>query len=713
MYDANYEVKDRFDEPTETICTPTCVSDAKTQCGAVAEITFHGSTQEKCAGFKCHIDAAHEFIPEANEADKTLLSIDIQRNDSIKDTSSEYNAACQVLSEIIDETVKKIELTTLEQQTRKFEKTHRITVCASLPIRREEGGVQDYISVISNPGNMQGKAQLNVSFASPLESCRLYTPSPPVSMASTLDIQSETDICEGEQEILSRTASCTDTKSENKPFDTCDTHDQPSISSQDNYSNPAAHIDFSTTELNDSTLSSAKNWKRDTFEVESSSDQDNVISDPMNRISAIPATTMSGEKVEPNIQENNRSEEDRGQNCEEMINSETVETDNSSKTNISYETMQIIRRDCQIHYPTKQMLPKIEQDMISSSCDLFGSIDNQQNTFSADINVTASVDLSSSSPQVSAKLSCHGNEMENQKQSDNSDRVITLKSTEALPVPGLAEKGFSVVNNTEVEHIVHRSSEQPTKFPSSSELFSQSVEGTPVSLSRSRSDDNADVERISDNPWERNVSNPSFTEPYKEIVKLIFDHPDTRCSPNINQMTVQDESIISPVVKPETVTFQEKDSYLDNEHTNEASININVPEGEEGREGESRQLVYNRHDCDEPLSQLHVADNKGINQICEVEIPEEKTLLVKSLHEKCHANREMASKDGNENIGSETTVNNTAQLHENPVTNESQLYVAETNPGEEVRKIDENYAEENHLIDGHIGFSAKDSTNRT
>ena len=195
--------------------------------------------------------------------------------------------------------MKKIELTTLEQQTRKFEKTHRITVCTSLPIRREEGGVQDYISVISNPGNMQGKAQLNVSFASPLESCRLYTPSPSVSMASTLDIQSETDICEGEQEILSRTASCTDIKSENKPFDTCDTHDQPSIASQDNYSNPAAHIDFSTTELNDSTLSSAKNWKRDTCEVESSSDQDNVISDPMNRISTIPATTMSGEKVKP------------------------------------------------------------------------------------------------------------------------------------------------------------------------------------------------------------------------------------------------------------------------------------------------------------------------------------------------------------------------------------------------------------------------------
>ena len=607
--------------------------------------------------------------------------------------------------------MKKIKLTTSEQQTRKFEETHRIKVCALLPIGQEDQG---YISVISNPSNVQGKAQLNVSFASPLESCRLYTPSPSVSMASTLDIQSETDMCESEQEILNLTASSTYIKSENKPFDTCDTHDQPSIASQDNYSNPAAHIDFSTTELNDSTLSSAKNWKRDTFEVESSSYQDNVISDPMNRISTIPAATMSGEKVEPNIQENNPSEEDRGQNCEEMINSETVEKDNSSKTNISYETMQIIRRDCQIHYPTKQMLPKIEQDMISSSCDLFGSIDNQQNTFSADINVTASVDLSSSSPQVSAKLSCHGNEMENQKQSDNSDRVITLKSTEALPVPGLAEKGFSVFNNTEVEHIVHRSSEQPTKFPSSSELFSQSVEGTPVSLSRSRSDDNADVvERISDNAWERNVSNPSFTEPYKEIVKLIFDHPDTRCSPNINQMTVQDESIMSPVVKPETVTFQEKDSYLDNEHTNEASININVPEGEEGREGESRQLVYNRHDCDEALSQLHVADNKGINQICEVEIPEEKTLLVNSLHEKCHANREMASKDGNENIGSETTVNNTAQLHENPVTNESELYVAETSPGEEIRKIDENYAEENHLIDGHIGFSAKDSTNRT
>ena len=631
--------------------------------------------------------------------DKTLPklpSFDIQKNDSIEDNSSEYHAACQVLSEIIDETMKKIELTTLEQQTRKF----------GIPIKQEEDGAHDCMSVISNPSNVQGKAQLNVSFASPLESCRLYTPSPSLSMASTLDIQSETDTCEIEQEILNPT---------NIKSDTCDTHNQPSIASQDNYSHPATHIDFSTTELNDIALSNAKNRKlRDAFEVESSLDQDNVISGQINRISTIPATAMFEEKAEPSIQENNPSEGDRGQNCEEMINSETVETDNSSKTNISYETMQIIRRDCQIHYPTKQMLPKIEQDMISSSCDLFGSIDNQQNTFSADINVTASVDLSSSSPQVSAKLSCHGNEMENQKQSDNSDRVITLKSTEALPVPGLAEKGFSVVNIIEVEHIVHRSSEQPTKFAPSSELFSQSVKGTPVSLSRSCSDDNADVvERISDNPRERNVSNPPFSEPYKEIVKLIVDHPGTRCSPETNQMTVQDESLISPVIEPQTVTFQEKDSYLDNEHTNEASIIINVPEGEDGHEGKSMQLVRSRHDCNEPLPQVNIADNKSINQICKDEIQEEKTLVINSLHEKCHANREMDSKDRNENNGTETTSNNTAQLHENPVTNESELYVVETSHGEEVRKIDENYVEENHLIDGHIGFSAKDSTDRT
>ena len=686
-YDANYEAKNRIHEPIEILCTPAYGNDAETHCGAVVQETFDGSTHEKCDESNYHIDAASEFIAEASGVDTMLLSIDTQKNE---DTTSEYNAACQVLSEIIDETMKRIE----------FEKTQRIR------FEEEKDGVREYISEISNQSIVQAKAQLKVNFASPLESCRLYTPSPSVSMASTLDIQSETDMCESEQEILKQTTSSTDVKSENKPFDT---QDQPSIASQDNYSDPAVYIDFSTAELNDGALSSVKNAKlRDAFKVESSLDQSNVISGQMNRISTIPATLMSEEKVEPNIRENSPSEEDQGQNCEEMINCGIVEIDNSSKTNNSYETMQITHKDCQIHYAAKQMLPKIEQDMISSSCDLFGSIDNQQNTFSANINPTAGVDLSSSSPQVSVILSCHGNEMENQKQSDNSDHVITLKSTEDLPAPGLAEKGFSVVNITEVEHIAHRSSDQSTKFVSSGELFSQSVECIPVNLLKSRSDYNADVEGISADPWEHNVSNPYFTEPHKEIVKLILDHPDTRCSPKTNCTTVQDKSTISPVVKPETATFQDKDSYLDNEHTNEPSINISLPEGEDGREGESRQLVHNRNNCDETLPKLHVPDNKGINQISE-----EKPPLTNPSHEKCHANREMDSKDGNENIGSKTTVNNTAQLHENPVTNESELHVVETSPGEEVRKIDENYVGENRLIYCHVGISAKDGIDCT
>ena len=124
-YDANYEVKDRFEEPIEIICTPVCVSDAETHCGSVAQETFGGSTQEKCHGSNSHIDAPQEFIPEANGGDKTLRSIEIQKNDSFEDTSCEYNAACQALREIIDETVKKIELTSLEQQTRELGKTHR------------------------------------------------------------------------------------------------------------------------------------------------------------------------------------------------------------------------------------------------------------------------------------------------------------------------------------------------------------------------------------------------------------------------------------------------------------------------------------------------------------------------------------------------------------------------------------------------------------
>ena len=208
---------------------------------------------------------------------------------------------------------------------------------------------------------MPVKTQLNVSFASPLESCRLYTPSPSLSMASTLDIPSETDMCESnqeilnhtasstnmcesdqeilnhtasstnmcendqeilnhtasstnmcenDQEILNHTASSTDMKSDNKPFDACDTRDQRSTASQDNYSDPAVHIAFSTSELKDSALSSVKNWTlRDAVKVESSLDQVNVISGQMNRISARPATVMSEKEVESSTRENYPSEE--------------------------------------------------------------------------------------------------------------------------------------------------------------------------------------------------------------------------------------------------------------------------------------------------------------------------------------------------------------------------------------------------------------------
>ena len=45
--------------------------------------------------------------------------------------------------------------------------------------------------------------------------------------------------------------------------------------------------------------------------------------------------------------------------------------------------------------------------------------------------------------------------------------------------------------------------------------------------------------------------------------------------------------------------------------------------------------------------------------------------------------------------------------------NEQELFVVETSSAEEVRKIDGNYAQENHLIDGYIGSSVKDSTQST
>ena len=177
-YDANYEAKNRIDEPIEIICTPAYVNDTETHRGAVVQEPFDGSTQEKCDESNCHIDAASEFIAEASGVDTMLLSIDTQKNNYFEDTSSQYNAACQVLSEIIDETMKRIE----------FEKTHRIR------FGEEKDGIQDYISQISNQSTVQAKAQLKVNFASPLESCRLYTPSLSVSMASTLDIQSETNL---------------------------------------------------------------------------------------------------------------------------------------------------------------------------------------------------------------------------------------------------------------------------------------------------------------------------------------------------------------------------------------------------------------------------------------------------------------------------------------------------------------------------------------
>ena len=678
--DANSQVKDQFNETGAIILRDAC--------GTRDSVTLQGCSQKAYEG----LNAPSECVRQINKVDRNE-TFNMSPDPSCSYSDSEYSTACQVLNELIDEVIKKIELTGVEQR------------CTGLPAFREEkDDIQNCNHDVSKNSAIRMKAQLNVSFASPLESCCLYTPSVSASTASTADITSETDECESEEKTSKQATTFSDEKNQ--------AEDLIAIISQNNYSDQATGIDFSTTKLDECVIPTADNCElKDESADPSHLDESSVKPGQLN---TMPETIVSESKTVSDIGRNNPLRRDREQGCKKMINCEIVETDdNSSQTNNSYETMQITPRDCQIHYPAKQIHPKIEQDTISSSCDLFGSIDNQQNTYAAGVEITSSVDLLPCSPQVSSKLTCHGNEMENQKQSDNSDPVITLQSTRDLPIPGLAKKQSPAVNNTDVEHIVHRSSDQSAKFVSSAELFSQAEDQSLVRSPNAQMHNNElckdSVEGSPNNQWERMISNPLSTEPYKEIVKLIFDHPDARCSPKTNEMRGPKKFDKNHVVKPETSSSKEEESQPDNEHKNETPFDIKLPKGPESCK-EARILVNSPNSFDNTLPKLGASDDKDIDQICRDGVPEEKTLLKNTLLGKCHANKEVDSNDGTRNIGTKTTINSEARLHENHMTNDSELFTEEASPSEEVRKIDENHVEENHLIDGHIGFSLKDST---
>ena len=163
--------------------------------------------------------------------------------------------------------------------------------------------------------------------------------------------------------------------------------------------------------------------------------------------------------------------------------------------------------------------------------------------------------------------------------------------------------------------------------------------------------------------WPGNCLNLSSTEPYREIVKLIYDHPDARFSPQRdNQMPQSDKPVLVPEVKPEATASQINDSYLDNEHTSETPINKSNRQEEQGCEAESPKLAQ----CPRSSDDLHgsdTCDNKGTNQVCEDNIREENTALLNPLPRQCHANDDMDCDGRKENISAKTTPNN-ATVHQ-------------------------------------------------
>ena len=711
-------VKDAIVEVADLQMNYNC-SSKSTAAGVFETTSVCNNEEQRDNG---NISGRYSLNLGTNDPDKTLPSSPLaadpkrphSRNYFFEHSSSGHNAACQVLGEIIDEAIGKIELKTQKQQARDFGGDHCIRSCKVSSITIEEDENQQARSEIHKGMDIQVRGQLNVSFASPLESCRVYTLSPSLSEASTPDITPEVNMSENEEETLNLVKSPHDTKSDIES--TSDRHDLSPVAFKDNYSNSFPSNSFPT-ESNDNVLFSVNISKSEkAVEVQSNLDEDNVMPGQINHIMTSTMDVMPYEKLQPNIQDNDPSEE---RHCEgesrEMINDETVETDNNSyKTNSSYETIQLTPRECQIYYPTKQMLPKIEQDMISSSCDLFDYFDNRQNTYSAGTETAASADLFSPSPQVSTKLSCHGNEMENQKQSDNSDLHSTHKSTRDLPVPDLDGRESPVVSITEARSIAHCPSDQSNKFTSSAELFSQTSDCSLMGPVKSSSGGECQInitERSVLNPWQDSHLNLSNTEPYKEIVKLIFDHPDARFTPQRStQMPEPDEPVLVPGVKPEPTTSQINDSYLDNKHTNETPINRSDRQEEPDCEAESTKLPLGPNSYGD-LYGSDTCNEKSANQLCEDNIHKENIRPINPLPRQCHASDDMNC-DGNENIGPETMTNNTTQLHQNPMTNEQELFVVETSPTAEVRKIDGDYAQENHLIDGYTGSSVEDSTQR-
>ena len=637
----------------------------------------------------------------------TVFSNDPERSHEkhaiYEDISSGYNAACWVLSEIIDGVTSKIELKTQEQAW-KCGENHCITSCTVSSIAKEEDDIQNYKSEIPKGSDTQEQVQLRVCFASPLQS-GMYTLSPSLGLANTVDITPEIDVYENEQVKLNQVISVCDIESDITAVKSMsDSRDLSPVAAEDSYSNPVVSISFHTSKLNDSDqLRVSTSKPNEAFEVQSNSGGDRMMPVQItHRINS--EKTLSEEELESSIQDTHPSEkrlcEEKGN---EMINSEEVVIyNNSYKKTSSYETTP---GDCKTHYPTKQMLPKIEQDVISGSCDLFDSTDNERNTYSACIQTAATVNLFSPSPQVSTELSCHGNEMENQKQSNSSDSSTTNKSSRDLLAPDLDDRESLVVSNTEAKNIVHCQSDQSTKFASSAELLSQTPHSSRKVALKSRPNRNEckpnGREEKQIDQWQHDFTNLDNSEPYREIVKLIFDHPNAKSSlPQTNQMN-------APILKSGVTQCQINHSCLQNKRTNETPINKHDQQEELTCKVDSTNLTHVANICD-GLFRPDPQDYKGTNQICEVNVRQETTLIIHSIPEKCHANRDIYSNALRENISIETT-KNTTQFHQNPELNDEMLLI-ETSPTEEVRKIDGDYAQENHVIDGHIGCSVKDST---
>ena len=624
-----------------------------------------------------------QFNLEVNGVDNGLLcsalSVHPQwpcvRDEVCQDSSSEeYNAACHFLGEIIDGAIRKIELAALRgQQAGELSDTDCTKSRSLSSITSNQSEAQICIPGGPKRETTERKAQLNVSFASLLESCRVYTPSPCLSSASTVDITPEIGTHQGERAATrSEVTSICDVESKFAASESAsDSHDQSQNASEDNHSNEAVPC-LPTT--------STKTKSTKVLGDQESLDGENVLSNEINH-----TTTAVGAILDEKFKRNIAVDELPGslyvKQDSEAAEYEAVEIDNksSSKRTGSYEIMQIIPGERQIHYVTEQMLPKIEQDMISSSNDLFDSVDSQQNTHTADTQTAASQDLFSLSPKLSAKLSCQGNEIENQKQSHNGDLAIALESTRDLPGPHMDSRDSPVVDNTETKKGGDHQTSQSNRFVSSGDLFSPMVVFRPVQTANSvHEGQESSVEACHAEQRLCPVTDPFISEPYQHIVQLIFDHPLVhRSSPQSNQ---NGESTMHPELPVEVEPLHPSDS---NRHTE------SLDEVREKFEEET----------DACQSDNNVEDT-------------EKEILVEPEEMSQNDHVQMSSSKGN--VSTEPCANTTTQLNQNQqMTNERELFAEQTPSTDEAGKIDEQFAQENYLIDGQIGSGGKDGTQCT